>query len=368
MKIVLLVTRFLPRWTAGTEIATFNIAKHLINRGHDVHIVTSFDDGTEDYDKMNNINIHRVKWPNIRLIGTVIFWFNITICINKIRPEIVSSQSIGLGIPALITKIVLNIPYVVWGRGSDVYLNWRFKSCICNLALRNADLVLALTEDMKKNLPNYCIKKTKVVYNGIDLERFNIDKQQCREANCINGNEGTIIFIGRLNPIKGVKYLIIAMKLFLEKNENAKLLIIGGDDGEKNYLEDLAKKLNISNSIIFAGKISNDLIPNYLYYSDIFILPSLSEGFPNTILEAMASGLPIIASNVGGINEIVQDGINGYLVEPGKPDQIYEKIHSLFENEELRNIMKVNNKMKAMKYSWESIAYQLENCYRKIIY
>ena len=112
-----------------------------------------------------------------------------------------------------------------------------------------------------------------------------------------------------------MEYLIRATKFILETGTVVHTLIIG-DGPDKDMLESLTHQLQMGNYVTFKGQIQNEQIPDYLAASDVFVLPSLSEGFPNVLLEAMASGLPIVATNVGGIPEFVKDGENGFITEP----------------------------------------------------
>lgn len=101
--------------------------------------------------------------------------------------------------------------------------------------------------------------------------------------------------------------------------------------------------------------------------SDVFVLPSLSEGFPVVSLEAMASGLPIVATKVGGLPEIVKDGENGFLVEPKSPEQIAERVLLFLNNDELRQRISRNNKEKVKEYSWGSVVSKLERLYQSLL-
>ena len=127
-------------------------------------------------------------------------------------------------------------------------------------------------------------------------------------------DEKIIIFVGALRPVKGVRYLIEAMKVIIDENRTTKLFIIG-DGVERESLERLVEKLGLGDHVNFIGKVPNERVPEYMIASDVFVLPSLSEGFPVTILEAMASGLPIVATNVGGLPEIIKENENGFLVK-----------------------------------------------------
>ncbi len=163
--------------------------------------------------------------------------------------------------------------------------------------------------------------------------------------------------------MKGVIYLVQAVRILIDKGlRNIKVLIVG-DGSEKRYLEELVKKLGLEDYIVFVGKVPHDKIPEYMASADLFVLPSLSEGFGNVVPEAMAMGLPIIASKVGGLPWIIKDGDNGFLVEPRNPHEIAEKITFLLFNDDLRTYISRRNIEKAREYSWENIIKKLEKVY-----
>jgi len=268
--------------------------------------------------------------------------------------------------PGFLAKKLLRKPYLVWCRGSGVYLPWRFKRAGLGLALRNADAVIALTKDMKREIQKICNREIIVIPNGIDLERFqNLSREEARNKLQIKADDKIIIFVGSLRPVKGVKYLIKAMKIVRQKEPNARLILIGNGE-EKQDLVKLTGDLNLGNLITFVGKIPNEKVPEYMAASNVFVLPSLSEGFPLVSLEAMACGLPIVVSRVCGLPEIVEDGKNGFLVESGNPEQIAEKVLLLLEDDELRERMSRNNKEKVKDYTWEGVIGRLERIYEAI--
>jgi glycosyltransferase involved in cell wall biosynthesis len=292
---------------------------------------------------------------------------NILPILKKIGPDIVHSQMIGMGVPALAAKKLFGLPYIVWGRGSDVHLSGKSVKFILRPVLKNADAVIALTENMKKNMGGFCNRDIFVIPNGIDLDRFNnLSKKDLRSGLQLGQDAKIITFIGRLHPVKGVTFLIKAMKLIKNEEPNTKLIIIG-DGSEKERLKEIARELNLEPSVIFLQQVPNQSIPKYTVASDVFVLPSLSEGFPLTILEAMASGLPVVSTRVGGLSEIITEGENGFLVEPGKPEQLAEKILFFLKNDEARAKVSENNKEKAKQYSWESIVSKVEAIYYEVL-
>jgi len=367
MKIVILVSSFPPKWLGGMEIATQNIARYLAKDGNEVHVVTSLDSGLPEEIQKDNFFIHGASYPKIKILGTIIFWIKCFFLIKKINPEIVHSQTIQMGSPSFLAKKFWGIPYIVYCRGSDVYFPWKFKKIISKMVFNSADAIIALTDDMRNELKKYCKKDIIVIPNGIDLEKFKgFSKQAVRDKFKIHFNKKVILFVGNLRSVKGIDYLIGAMNSIKEKVPEAVLLLVG-DGEQKKELEEMVKHLNLEENIIFSGKVLNKYIPEYMSASDIFVLPSLSEGFPMVILEAMASGLPIVATKVGGIPEVVKDGENGLLVEPKNSKQIAEKVLLLLENNELREKISNNNIEKAKEYSWRNTIDKIEKIYSEVM-
>jgi len=370
MKIAILISIFPPKWLGGKEIATKNIAKYLARKGHQIDILTSHDKGLLKEGRENNFRVHRISYPRIKNFGFGIFWIKLFFYLRKINFEISHSQGVLTAIPCFLAKKILKKPYIVYCRGSDVYLPWRFKKLIFKLILKNADAVIVLVEDMKRKLEIEKIcddKEIFVIPNGIESKKFtNSAKEKTTDELQIQKDEKIILFVGRLNQIKGIKYLIKALCIIKRVIPKTRLLIVGYGE-ERENLERLVKELNIEDSVIFMGKVPNEKVSKYMTASDVFVLPSLSESFGIVNLEAMACGLPIVATMVGGIPEVVKDGENGFLVEPKNPEQIAEKVLMLLKNEKLRKEISINNKEKAKKYSWENVVQKLEKIYSEVL-
>ena len=370
MRIVILVSLFPPKWLAGTEIATYNIAKYLARKGHEVHVITSWDEGLPNESFEEGFYVHRIRVPRLRIGGYTLHALRELLLIKELSPDIVHAQSIPRGTACVLARKLFGIPCVVWGRGSDVYLPWRFKEVLSKFVLRNADALIALTGHMKQKMIELLGKERCdifVIPNGIDYEFFSsyLGKQGSVTSEPGN-NKKVVLYVGRLDPVKGVRYLVQAMGILRDRGlRNAKLLIVG-DGSEKKYLEELVKKLGLEDYVVFAGKVSHEKIPEYMALADVFVLPSLSEGFPTVVLEAMAMGLPVIASRVGGLPWIIKDGDNGFLVEPRNPHEIAEKITFLLINDDLRTYISRRNIEKAREYSWENIVKKLEKVYTHI--
>ena len=202
-----------------------------------------------------------------------------------------------------------------------------------------------------------CPREVSVIPNGISLEKFKVSSRYKKEST------RTVIFVGRLHPVKGIQYLIEAMTIVHQKMPDTKLIIVG-DGAERSRLEKHVKELDLNDCIQFAGKVPQERIPEFMHQADIFVLPSLSEGFPSVLLEAMASGLPVIATSVGGIPELIDEGINGFLVNIKRPDEIADRILTLMQNDDIRKEMSANNREKAELFTWDMVADKVEMIYR----
>jgi L-malate glycosyltransferase len=362
MRIAIVVNLFPPQWIGGTEIATEYMAEHLARRGNEVHIITSLDDHLSEESFEKGFHIHRLPVIRIRTIGLIFFWADLYQTIKKLDPDLVHSQSLIFAIPALLSKKVLKIPYVVWGQGLDVYSRDWFMQLVSRTIIKNAGSVISLTKDMKRVMQEIYTRDITVVPNGIEIEDYQnrLHKQE-RES-----PEKRILFVGRLDPVKGIPSLLRAIKIVCEVFPAAKLIVVG-DGGEREHLESLADSIGIRNRVDFVGRTPHENIPDYLCQADVFVLPSESEGFPLVLLEAMACGLPIVATRVGGVPDIIEDGVNGYLVEYGDFQEMAKKILFLLDNQLLTDQISKNNRVKVQEYAWENVVDHLERIYREII-
>jgi glycosyltransferase involved in cell wall biosynthesis len=358
MKILILVSMFPPAHIGGTEIAARNIAKFLVRNGHSVSVVTSRDKESSVDTLEDGFWVKRVGYPKIKFLGLLFFWIKYLLFVNKNRPDIIHAQGAQMGFPAFLSKKLFGIPYVVYCRGSDVYYPWAFKKSFLKTSLGSAGLVISLTEDMKKDIRKYSDAIVEVVPNGINLDNFvKLEKKSDGE---------NILFVGSLKHIKGLKYLVQAFKKINNSDTKTKLFLVGDGEERKN-LEALVIENKLEGKVEFVGKVENDEILKYMAIADVFVLPSLSEGFPMVILEAMSSGLPIVASNVRGLGEIIKDEENGFLVEPKNVNQIVEKVLLLLENYKLREKIANNNMEKVKRYSWVNVVGKIEKIYLEAV-
>lgn len=209
-------------------------------------------------------------------------------------------------------------------------------------------------------------EKITVIPNGLEIEKYQISIDRvakCKELE-IPTNAPIIGCVGRLEKQKGQKYLLEAFALFLEKNERAFLILVG-DGADREQLEILSRKLKIENSTKFLGN-RND-IPEILQIIDIFVLPSLYEGMSNALMEAMATGLSIIATNIPENKELLGSEENGILVPLCDTSILAEKISFILRNKTYAEKIGASAKKEAMKrFSLDTIIYNFVSLFKKL--
>jgi D-inositol-3-phosphate glycosyltransferase len=188
-----------------------------------------------------------------------------------------------------------------------------------------------------------------------------------------------LLFVGRIEPLKGVDILIKAMASIRRDCGDQDcpniLTIIGGDPeasqemmtAEMARLQAICRDLGMDDVVLFLGKRSQDTLPYYYSAADVLVMPSHYESFGMVALEAMACGTPVVASQVGGLAFLVQDGVTGYVVPDGEPNLLIERLTTLIRDDQLRKKMGEQAAILAQNYSWDRIAERIVDVYHDLI-
>jgi len=259
----------------------------------------------------------------------------------------------------------LNFKLIITSHGGDIYgLKNKYLKIIIRWALNNSDFINPVSNPIKNEILQMNIKKSipiHVLSMGIETEKFYKEKENDYQNNQ-SELEKYILFVGRLSEKKGVKYLIKAMPLIIEKYPQIKLLIIG-DGKEKNRLKELRNKLNIKKNVIFLGNIRNNELFKYYSMAEMFIGPSIvtkygdTEGLGLTFVEAMLCKCPVIGTRVGGISDVIIHEKTGLLIDERNPEQLANEAIRLLKDKNLRNKMTKNAKeFVEAKYSLKNVS------------
>jgi len=254
------------------------------------------------------------------------------------------------GYAAALAKNVVKKPLIISLRGCDILkvpsikYGVRLKKHIENLvrkAIIWADKVLVASRAEYNEALGIGadVEKLVLIPNGVNTEEFNpnVDGQVVRRRFGIKDSL-VVLFVGSLLPVKGVEYFLRSIPIILSTISNVVFVIVG-EGFQKDFLKDLSRKLGISKSVIFAGQVQRSKIPYFFAASDVFVMPSLSEGFNNAVIEAMASGKPVVGTSVGGTRDQIEDGLNGYLVEPANPRDLADRVSLLLNDPKKRKVM-----------------------------
>jgi glycosyltransferase involved in cell wall biosynthesis len=260
--------------------------------------------------------------------------------VNKIKPDILHSHYITTyGYLAAISGFH---PFILSAWGSDILIDpkqSRIYRFLTEYALRKADLVTCDGENTKEEMvkSGTNVEKIKLIYHGVDTQKFNPKKREQKLRDDLGlSNSPTIISVRMLEPLYDVESLVKAMPSIIKQIPETKL-IIAAEGEQRDYLENLAGALGISSVVRFVGQIVHDELPKYLASADVYVSTSLSDGgIAVSTLEAMASGLPVVATNCGDIKKWITDGENGFIVPVKAPETIAAKIIYLLETEDTR--------------------------------
>jgi D-inositol-3-phosphate glycosyltransferase len=224
------------------------------------------------------------------------------------------------------------------------------------------------------------VQKLVVIPPGVDTSHFySIPADEAKQFIGLKPENRMILFVGRIEPLKGVDTLIQAMSCLdlslTSASHPVHLAIIGGEphadpkdmSAEMSRLQKMCDDLCMCSMVLFLGKRAQDTLPYYYSAAEVLVMPSLYESFGMVALEAMACGTPVIASEVGGLGYLVQDGETGYTIPDSDPEALCDRLTKILGNADMRNQMGRNAAEYAFDYAWEKIAIQIVEVYKELI-
>ncbi len=268
------------------------------------------------------------------------------------------------GIPCGFLAMLSGKPYITSLRGSDVpFYSKKYEKLdkyifqhLSKLIWKKSEYVVANSEGLRDlAYEAYDKKEIGVIYNGVDIDIF---KPKEKEDGFV------VVSTSRLIERKGLDYLIKAFSKFSKGKDDVELRFYG-DGNQREKLEDLVKELGIEDKVKFFGETDREDIAKVIPTAHVFVLPSKNEGMSNSLLEAMASGLAVIATDVGGTKELVNSS-NGIIVEKESVNDIYNALEKLYSNRELVKDMGIESRKKAEDMSWEKMGESYLRLYNSI--
>lgn len=361
----------------AASIHTIKWVSYFAEKGHEVHLFSYDNPQTEN---VKGIRFHLLDkkfsitmWPFNTLVNLPFTVKKLKRAINRIKPDLVHAHYVtSYGGLALLSGFR---PLIVTAWGSDVLIAPK-NSLIARITVSNvfekSELITCDAFHMKKAIMKFGVpeSKIKIINFGIDIERFSPGKKNERllEKLGILSNQKVVISLRRLGEIYNVETLIKAIPLIINKFPSVKFLIVG-EGSRKEYLENLAGKLEVSSKVNFVGFVPNEKLIEYLKVSDIYVSTSLSDGgIASSTAEAMACKLPVVITDVADNKEWVKDGENGYLIPVKSPQKLAEKVIYLLQRDNLRKEMgEKGREMVELKNSYKKEMGKMEKIYKKIV-
>ena len=368
MKIMVVVNEFPPEKIAGTAMATQAMAEHLTQRGHQVCVVVTTSCPLDVQDKII-VKGYELVWLQprpMRGLGSLWrIWKTFTEA-KRFKPDVIQGQAVSCGLVAAVVGRMLGVPSICYAQGYDVYqATWLQKKTEIRWGCSWPNHLLAVTQDLADSIQRVvALSPIEILPHAFELPELTETRDEIRQRFHLQANETLVFCVGRLETFKGHDVLLHAWGKCLAVHPQAKLWI-AGIGSEKETLLQLATELGIEDSVKFVGYLSKDEVHQHMEAADLFVLPSRSEPFGIVLLEAMAHGLPVVASAVGGIPEVVPKVGDVELVPVEDVDSLSKAIEkSLADN--LRPSM--DNRAHALQFEWSHQVKRFETIYETLIH
>jgi len=394
-------TYWYPQHASDTQ-ATYvhDINRHLVGRGHSVTVVTPGDPSLAREDMFDGVSIVRfpLDLPADLTYGRVaqsrVTWLGkfarLAVMANYLEAQyrailaearegqvdvIHAHWAIPTGPAAVMAARKLGVPSIITMHGGDVYVNpeqgydfptrWYVRPAL-RWTLRHAGALTAITEDCRQHAlrAGAPADRIRLVFNGTDLRRFSPAENGSR---CDPRFGPHMIFACRqLFPRKGIRFLLEAAAQLKPRFPDLKV-VLAGDGFERPELARLAQDLGMGPDVTFLGWVPNTDLPPYYRAAAVSVIPSLEEGFGIPAAEAMGCEVAVVASDAGGLPEVVEDGVTGLVVPRGDSTALAQAIGSLLADPERRRAMGQAGRARALRlFDWDRSAEQFEQIYREV--
>lgn len=400
MNIAFLAPEFLPNW-GGAGTYSIELVKHL-SKIHNVHVITlkreknkvSAYDNEEILDFFDNkICLHTISNANDTFLYNAAFQYACLrelpkICkennIDIVHADVPHMSDVMLRLIKSNKNTVTTVHSIIEGHRQGIVasgLDFRSMDAserytlalfpmlkiIQRLYLKRSPSIITVSNWMKEVLEkNYGVDDVNVIHNGVDHNFFS-QKKNNNLKTIFDTNKPIVLFSGRPIALKGINILLKAIKIVIKETANIHFAFAGVEPDRK-WIRLFENEGIPADYYSLLGYIPHDEMPEIYSNSAILVQPSLIENLPFSILEAMSCGLPVIGSNVGGIPEIIDDGIDGLLVHPGNPEMLAKKILFLLNNEsEIKRISRNAREKIIRKFTSEIMADKTQKVYEKIL-
>ena len=373
------VSAVFPPYHSGTGNVCYHNALELARRGHSISVFTASLDGAPENEVIDGVNIHRLR-PLVR-VGNAALLPGLVRHLHGFDLIHLHYPFFGGEITWLAAKLG-HTPLVITYH-QDVLLGGlmgvaeRFlRQSVSRLVLSSADRLLFTSLDYGRS--SYASRMVKDGYphidelpNGVDISDFNINNSPAdlRFRHKLADGDQVVMLVAGLDHAHYFKGVNILLEALARMPVSVKGVIVGDGDLRSSY-QAMAEKLGIASRIHFTGYVANVELPLYYRLADVTVLPSVTmgEAFGLVLVESMACGTPVIATDLPGVRTVVNHGSDGFLVKPGDPGSLVGALQQILKNDRTRKIMGQHGREKVEKrYSWEKIGDRLEMIYGQVL-
>lgn len=380
MRIAHIVSTF-PPYRGGMGNVAYHLAWELEQLGNHVSVFTpSTSDSNVRFDQSAPFTVHRLQplvwYDNSALVPQLLWKLKNFEIVHLHYPFFGGAEMVYVRNRIRPTKLVIHYHMDVIGEGLMKRMFALHSKYLMPRIVRDADKIIVTSMDYAQHsriadiITEHRSKFIEIPL-GVNPELF---KPRMKNRYLLDKyklfNTRIVLFVGgldRAHYFKGVTYLIKAFQL-IASNDIYRLIIVGEGNLRKSY-ESLVINFGLERKVIFASTVSDDQLPLYYNLADVFVLPSIdgSEAFGISILEAMSSGIPVLASDLPGIRSVVQKDISGYLFKPKKITMLAKQLHFLLENPQTGNELGVAGRLRVLNnYTWSVIGKRVQDVYEEI--
>jgi len=394
-KVCFISPEYLPL-SGGTGAYVYYLSNELMKNGYSIYIVTGYDQA-KDVRLKEQLSVFFLKTPKTPIVKSFMFAGSCFRKLNSIRNSVcvdITHANLPLvpnfAVPANFGRTLVSTVHSTWKgeaqaiRGEPysrlnpnekfmVSFNW-FLRIFEEKMLERSRKIIAVSDFTRRELLQYYkVKedKIRVIHNGVDINKFQpaSDKRKAKEELGFNPNDTLILSVGRLYARKGLFTLIESMLAVTRRFPSAKFIISGkGQSNEMKKLVAYAQKLGVRDNIVFTGYFPDAKLPKLYQAADVFEFSTFYEHHPFAVLEALATGLPVVTTSVGGIPETIENGKNGFLCHPFNPREFSDRILYFLEHPaEAREMAFQARKTIEERFDWRLIVKKVLKVYEEVL-
>jgi len=373
-RVAMLIQKYYPH-AGGAERQIQRLAPRLQARGFEVCVVTRHEKGLSHFEIIDGVSVYRLVCPGPKPLAAIFYICSAAMLLSKLHPDLIHAHEIlSPASAALLAKRFHGWPVIVkilrGGIRGDIYKLRRspFWMQRFRVLCQGVDSFVVISHEIDQELSALGVPSEKRAFipNGVDTETFaplpDSQKKRLRDELLLPPNGALVVYLGRLTAEKRVDHLLHIWPDIRAAFPQAHLLIVGtGAEEARLHTQSVSVP-----GVQFTGQVNNAL--SYLQVADLLVLPSVTEGLSNSLLEALSTGLPVLATSVGGTPDVISHDVNGYLIPPDDLPALKTGLMTLLAGETLRARLGTEGRQRIIAgFSLDSVAMRLDTLYHSLL-